>query len=720
MKIKASKITNANLSTDQLHARIDELSQQVEELQQSTGSGNDRLRALSAALKLGFWEWDEVAGQATYYSPEMAQIFGVSMAELKEKLDSLDGFYDCIHPDDLEHYRRSNEVHTEKSGDSAGAHSFEYRIIWPNGEVRHVFELYLSVFDSQGKETHSYGAVQDITDRHRAIEALKQSEERYSSLFAQLPLGVKEADFSSLKKLVDKLREQGVSDLRAYLEANSEELRQAVDQIVVKNVNNALLAIHRADSLEEFVTIEETISVWWSDYWCEIYISEIEALLGSNMAFEAECVDTRINNTPFELRLIAQVVSGFEDSWERVIHIVEDISERKKDEAELIEAKIMAEKANAAKTEFLSNMSHELRTPLNAIIGFSQLFKYDKGQSEKGKSYALDINNAGKHLLSLIDQILDLSRIESGQMDLSIESVVLENTISESIFWVSDMAQSRGISITFEPDDCRGIVLEVDAVRLKQVFLNLLSNAVKYNRQNGDVTISCHSDLDGFVTISVRDSGMGIDKARFSELFQPFNRLGVEAGAIEGSGIGLVITRQLVELMNGEIEVESTVGQGSTFTLTFPPAQTPMGIVNASAEENMSKPVEDDENPANINILVAEDNPVNQELLEAQISYLGYSAKFGNDGVDALKLLESDRYDLLLTDIRMPVMDGYELIRTVRSSETELSNIPIVAVTANAMQTDIDQCFEAGANDVLPKPFNLEELRVILRKWMGN
>lgn len=719
MKIKGSKITNANLSTDQLHARIDELSQQVEELQHSSGSGNDRLRALSVTLKLGFFEWDEIEGRATYYSPEMARIFGVSLNQLKEKLDSLDGFYDCIHPDDLEYYQKNNEIDSEISGGLTQAHSFEYRIIWPNGEVRHVFELYISVFDKQGVVTHSYGAVQDITDRHRATEALKQSEELYSSLFTQLPLGVQEADFSSLKKLVDKLRKQEVSDLRAYLEANPIELREAVRKIRVKNVNDALLAIHGAKSFEEFVTVEEDISIWWNDYWCDVYISEIEALLGSNSAFEAECIDTRINETEFELRMIARVVSGFEESWERVIHIVEDISERKKDEAELIAAKTMAEKANAAKTEFLSNMSHELRTPLNAIIGFSQLFEYDKNQSEKGKSYALDINNAGKHLLSLIDQILDLSRIETGQMGLSIETVVLENAISESIFWVSDMAQSRGVSITFEASDCRGLLLEADAVRLKQVFLNLLSNAVKYNRKNGGVGIGCSKDCEGFVTISISDTGMGIDKARFGELFEPFNRLGLEAGGIEGSGIGLVITRQLVELMNGEIAVESTVGQGSTFRLKFPASQIPVSIDSYPANEDLNLPLMNENTSAEINILVAEDSLVNQELLSEQMNWLGYSAKFGNDGVDALQMLESETYQLLLTDIRMPRMDGYELIRKIRSSNTDMGKIPIVAVTANAMQSDIDECLEAGANDVLPKPFSLEELKEILEKWVS-
>lgn len=719
MKIKGSKITNANLSTDQLHARIDELSQQVEELQHSTGLGNDRLRALSAALKLGFFEWDEIEGRATYYSSEMAQIFGVSLEELKEKLDSLDGFYDCIHPDDLEHYKKSNEIDSEISDGVTQPHSFEYRIIWPNGEIRHVFELYLSVFDKQGVATHSYGAVQDVTDRHRVIEALKQSEERYSSLFTQLPLGVQEADFSPLRKLVDKLRKQEVSDLRAYLEANPEELREAVQKIRIKSVNNALLAIHGANSFEEFVTVEEDISIWWNDYWRDVYISEIEALLNSNMTFEAECVDTRLNLTEFELRMISKVVSGFEDNWERVIHIVEDISERKMDEAELIEAKTMAEKANAAKTVFLSNMSHELRTPLNAIIGFSQLFKYDKSQSAKGKSYALDINNAGKHLLSIIDQILDLSRVETGQMGLSIEPVVLENTISESIFWVSDMAQSRGISITFEPSDCRGLLLEADAVRLKQVFLNLLSNAVKYNRKNGGVGIGCSNDREGFVTISISDTGMGIDKARFGELFQPFSRLGLEAGGIEGSGIGLVITRQLVELMNGEISVESTVGQGSTFRLKFPASQIPISIDSYPADEDLNSSLRNENVSTEIKIVVAEDNPANQELLSEQLSWLGYSTRCGNDGVDALKILESETYQLLLTDIRMPRMDGYELIRKIRSSKTELGKIPIVAVTANAMQSDIDQCFEAGANDILPKPFSLEELKDILDKWVS-
>ncbi len=718
MKTKESKITNVNLSTYQLHARIDELSQQVEELQHSTGSANDRLRALSAALKLGFWEWDDIVDRATYYSPELAQIYGVSLEELKVKLDNIEGFYDWIHPDDLEHFQKSNRIQSDISDGATQAHSYEYRIIWPNGEIRHVFELYLSVYDKDGMRTHSYGAVQDITDRHRAIEALKQSEERYSSLFTQLPLGVQEMDYSNVKETIDELRQQGVEDLRGYFENNPELVLSLADGLKTKSINNALVKFHDADSITDFLAVEEDVSEWWNDNWVEIYIDQFVAFSEEpSKPFEIECVDTRIDNTEFEIRFIAQVVGGYEDNWGRVVNIIEDISARKKDEAELIEARIVAEKANTAKSEFLSNMSHELRTPLNAIIGFSQLFQYDKNQSDKGKLYALDINNAGKHLLSLIDQILDLSRIETGQIGLSIESVVLENTMSESIFWVTDMAQSRGITITFEPSDCRGLLLEADAVRLKQIFLNLLSNAVKYNRENGDVDIGCSKDPEGFVTISISDTGMGIDEARFGELFEPFNRLGVEASAIEGSGIGLVITRQLVELMNGEISVESTVGHGSTFRLTFPAAQASGSIDNHPAEEGLNIRQRNESISTEINILVAEDNPVNQELLSAQLSWLGYSAKFASDGIGALKILKSEPYQLLLTDIRMPGMDGYELIRKIRSSKTELDKVAIVAVTANAMQSDIDQCFEAGANDVLSKPFTLDELKNMLEKW---
>jgi CheY-like chemotaxis protein/anti-sigma regulatory factor (Ser/Thr protein kinase) len=402
-----------------------------------------------------------------------------------------------------------------------------------------------------------------------------------------------------------------------------------------------------------------------------------------------------------------------------VIIIVEDISERKQSEAALIEAKTLAENASNAKTEFLSSMSHELRTPLNAILGFSQLFEFDKNIGERRKSNARDINNAGQHLLNLIDEILDLSRIETGQVDLLMEAVSLEAAINESLTWVAEMAESRGVTIAFDRTACRGILIEADAVRIKQVFLNLMTNAVKYNCENGSVTITCTRDQNDIIRISIRDTGVGISQEQLGKLFQPFNRLGAEYGTVEGTGIGLVIARQLTHLMGGEIEVESVPGTGSHFALQFQIIGVE-GSIGVTPEDVLSGEVAVGVSVDQAHLLVAEDNPVNQRLLAAQLAQLGYTADYADNGVEALKLWKTGDYQLVLTDIRMPEMDGYELVREIRALESNTTVSPIIAVTANAMQPDVELCLKTGANDVLTKPVSLDALQQTLEKWLIN
>jgi EAL domain-containing protein (putative c-di-GMP-specific phosphodiesterase class I)/signal transduction histidine kinase/DNA-binding response OmpR family regulator/HPt (histidine-containing phosphotransfer) domain-containing protein len=548
--------------------------------------------------------------------------------------------------------------------------------------------------------------------------ALQESDKHYDSLFSQLPRGMREVDYSTVKRAIDKLQAEGVEDLQQYFNGNPEYLRELVSSIDITNVNQALLSIHREESLEKYLEGEDDIDEWWDDGWSKYYAAEFAALVGPDKIYEDERVDFRSDGSKFETSLITTIVGGSEHSWNKVITIFEDVTERNKNQAALIEAKILAEKSSKAKSEFLSSMSHELRTPLNAILGFSQLFEYDQSLGEQRQSNARAINDAGKHLLKLVDEILDLSRIESGRVDLSIEAIPLETVIKDSLTWVADMAEGRGVTINFDPKACRGMLVEADAIRLKQVFLNLLSNAVKYNRENGKVDIVCLWGQNGFIRIGVTDTGPGISENRLGELFKPFNRLGAEFSGIEGTGIGLVITRQLVNLMQGELEVDSSPGIGSTFTLLLRSIEPQAGddTISSTLTDLSLSPIASVPT-AKPKILVAEDNPVNQQLMSAQLDMLGYSADYAENGIEALKLWKTGNYQLLLTDIRMPEMDGYELIGQIRALESNTITSPIIAVTANAMESDVKRCFDTGANDVISKPFGLDDLKQKLAKW---
>jgi EAL domain-containing protein (putative c-di-GMP-specific phosphodiesterase class I)/signal transduction histidine kinase/DNA-binding response OmpR family regulator/HPt (histidine-containing phosphotransfer) domain-containing protein len=718
LKAKNSQPTETEKTKAALIEENALLREKLEKFEAISSLKEDRLNTVATQFKVGFWEWDDTSNRNTYYSEEMANIFGVSLAEMYERFKCVEDFYPVIHPEDLEYY----QWHTGPDDpDEVGQmpEVFDYRIIRPDGQIRHLRELEYETIIKDGNYIHSYGVLQDITEHQKSSLALKLSEERYSSLFAQLPVGVQEEDYSAVKKIVDKLFRQGVTDLKGFFQSNPEVLRRAIDGTKITSVNEALLKIHQADSEETFLAAEADLDDWWDDEWIEFYSSEIDALAGPDSYYEVERIDTNMHDDYIETRTVTSLVRGCEDSWSRVITTCEDITERKKYQTIILEAKEEAEKASLAKSEFLSCMSHELRTPLNSILGFSQLAELDPGISAEQKSYVRKINHAGKHLLILIEEILDLSRIETGDVELSIEAVSLGDVISDSVSWVAALAERRGVKFEFDATMLADVLVEADAIKLKQVFLNLLTNAVKYNQQDGNVSIVCSQHDMGLVRIGIKDTGPGISNDRIAELFQPFNRLGAEFSEIEGTGIGLVITQKLITLMNGRLEVESVLGEGSVFWIELPSVKQVSGqnsnLYIVPSKNTRASALVTSTNPK---ILVAEDNPVNQELIATQMKALGYDADYAVNGSEALKLWEASEYDLLITDIRMPVMDGFELIRQVRSKEAGGSEAkPIIAITANAMDREKQRCFEAGVNDVMSKPVGLEDLRISLGRW---
>jgi EAL domain-containing protein (putative c-di-GMP-specific phosphodiesterase class I)/signal transduction histidine kinase/DNA-binding response OmpR family regulator/HPt (histidine-containing phosphotransfer) domain-containing protein len=670
---------------------------------------------LSRLLKVGFWEWDEQEHLPTSYSPDVADVLGLSNAQLERYYDNPDDFKSIIHPDDLALYEENLNGRQLLTPESSCV--FDYRILPDQRHVRYIREYQKGVFDDAGQLLSSFGILQDITEARLAVEALQESERRYHSLFEKLPLGVQEEDYSAVKKVVDKLHYQGVEDFEEYFLNNPRILREMVGQIRITNVNGTLLHLYEADSREIFFASEADIDDWWDAQWVEYYAAEIAALASGKKIYAAERVDSKVDGSFFETRTIVTLASGDEDIWERVITTHENISNRKKAESELVEAMKQAERANQAKSDFLSSMSHELRTPLNAILGFTQLFTYDHSLSEQHLANANEINRAGKHLLSLIDQILDLSRIESGEADLSLEPVSLERVFTDCVAWVRPLAQERRINIECDLSQFAAINVRADSIRLKQVFLNLLSNAVKYNRDGGLVEV-ISDEVDDQLRIGIRDSGAGISPEKLKELFQPFNRLGAEFSGIEGSGIGLVISRQLIDLMKGELEIESEVGAGSTFwvSLQLATAQAPPERGASMDPQLVSGIREEDEA---VRILVAEDNLINQELMTAQLSLLGYQADYSENGIQALAHWQQRSYHLLLTDIRMPEMNGYELVQEIRRLEPgDGRRTPIIAITANALAADVDKCFMVGVDDVIAKPVELEDLRKALEKWV--
>ncbi|MCL6485158.1 MAG: response regulator [Janthinobacterium lividum] len=376
--------------------------------------------------------------------------------------------------------------------------------------------------------------------------------------------------------------------------------------------------------------------------------------------------------------------------------------------AELAMAMEEARSANYAKSAFLSSMSHELRTPLNAILGFAQILSSDRLPStlQQKKEFAGHILKSGRHLLTLINEILDLAKVESGTLSLSLEPVGLDAILQECHDMIAPLATQRRIGMVF-PDACTCNVL-ADRTRLKQILLNLLSNALKYNREQGQVTIDCAPQVGGRVRISVRDTGLGLNAEQVALLFQPFNRLGQEGGTEEGSGIGLVVTKRLVELMDGSIGVSSTLGDGSTFWIELCIVDAvPIPVAPALSRPDLAGALL--ENSAPVTLLYVEDNPANLTLVEEIVRYCPrLQLLTARDGRLGVEMARSHLPQMILMDINLPHVNGTDALKLLRA-DPRTAHIPVIALTANAMPGDVERSMALGFYRYLTKPINLDE-----------
>jgi PAS domain S-box-containing protein len=407
-----------------------------------------------------------------------------------------------------------------------------------------------------------------------------------------------------------------------------------------------------------------------------------------------------------------------------------DITELERTQQQLRQAKDDAERASQAKTQFLSQMSHELRTPLNAILGFGQLLGSDPRQplAATQRQHLHEIMSGAQHLLNLINGLLDLGRIESGHLALTLQPLVVSTVVREALAMMRALADRQGVRLPQDfqaPDD---LWVQADRTRLLQVLLNLLGNAIKYNRMGGEVTI-VWSTSDGDLRLGVRDDGPGLGPDDQARLFQPFERLGAESSGIEGTGIGLALSRRLMHAMQGDIDVDSAAGRGSTFWLRLPTALPGAqdGVDPGSALT--SAPLPDNGTPdldatlrdeagtsRPMTVLCIEDNAVNLLVLEAMLSRVtGLQMLSADSGALGLQQARASRPDLILTDIQMPGMDGFELMARLQADPLT-RDIPVAALSADALASSVDRGRSAGFIDYLTKPLEMDAMHALLRR----
>lgn len=394
----------------------------------------------------------------------------------------------------------------------------------------------------------------------------------------------------------------------------------------------------------------------------------------------------------------------FESSRDEIGRVARELEEAgellQRRETELRSAKEDAENSNHAKTEFLSRMSHELRTPLNSVLGFGQLLMMRDGDAEDRDS-ADHIVRAGRHLLGLIDEVLDITRIEGGRFRVSMEAVLLSECLGDTIDLMRPLAEQRDITVNVEGMD--GVWVHADRQRLNQVFLNLLSNAIKFNRSPGRVDVRVHAD-EGAVRVSIADTGEGIPPESIGQLFVPFERLDADRRGIEGTGLGLALSRRLIEAMGGDVEVASTLGEGSVFTIDLTRSEAPAA---GETPKETRIPLEESTRGSAPTVLYIEDNLANLRLVQRILSRLGptrlVTALQGGLGLD---LARQHRPHLVLLDLHLPDMHGGEVLRTLKA-DPATADIPVVVITADATSDARDAVLRDGAAACMTKPLDM-------------
>jgi PAS domain S-box-containing protein len=511
------------------------------------------------------------------------------------------------------------------------------------------------------------------------------------------------------KKLDQRLRDQQFYT-RSLIESNIDALMTTDPRGIITDVNKQMEALTGC-------TRDELIGAPSKNYFTDPERAEaaITLALSEKKVTDYELTARARDGKKTEVSYNATTFYDRDRTLQGVLAVARDVTERKRSEqalretnVELESAKSAAEQANLAKSDFLSSMSHELRSPLNAILGFAQLINSDSPPPTPSQMANIDqILQAGWHLLKLINEILDLSVIESGKVSLSMESVSLTEVMSECQAMMEPQAQQLGIGMTFPRFD-NPFFVSADRTRLKQIVINLLSNAIKYNKEQGTVVVDCATSTPGLTRISVKDTGAGLGPEKLAQLFQPFNRLGQEAGGVAGTGIGLVVTKRLAELMGGALGVESTAGEGSVFWCELISCAAPQLEAESGAAAILDGPPVAT-GARRHTLLYVEDNQANMKLVEQLIARRpDLQLLTAVNGTLGIEIARSAQPTVILMDINLPGISGVEALKVLRV-DPSTAHIPVVALSANAMPRDIEKGLQAGFFRYLTKPIKINE-----------
>jgi PAS domain S-box-containing protein len=630
-----------------------------------------RLDRLALGLAgLGYWRTEAGSGRFEW-SRELFDIYGLDPADGAPDMERMMAF---VHPEDqprlLEHHARYSE--TEAS-------ELAIRIVRPDGEVRHVISHSMAERDEKGQIVARFGAISDVTDIKQAEAAARESRERYRFLADNVP---------------DMITRCSLRGEVIYISPGSKR--------VFGRTPEEMLALNAKDMVHP----EDMDRV----------VAGIGRLIGERLPHLPEPLVYRAmrkDGTYIWIEANPTLIVDGEGQPMEFIDVVRDVTAAKRSEAELKEARVRAEAAAAAKSAFLANMSHELRTPLTSIIGFSQLMGERGDLPEEARRYASRIGDASHALLAIINDVLDFSKLEAGQVTLETQPLSIRRLLDETTGIIAIQAAAKGLKLEIDIDEEAPELIEGDVARLRQVLLNFLSNAVKFTAK-GQVTTTAtwrETKKGPRLKISVADTGAGISRESVAKLFERFSQAEVSINRTHGgTGLGLAISKGIIELMGGRIGVDTKAGKGSTFWFEVPAeAATAEEVGVVEAEEGFEIPP--------LRILMVDDTAVNRELVRLMLTPLGFIVEEASGGAEGVKAAMTRPFDLILMDVRMPGVDGHEATRVIRATSEINRGIPILALTADVHPENAAACRSAGMDDVLAKPIVAQELIGKILHW---
>ena len=654
--------------------------QDITELKRAEQSLRDTKALLAQAQSLahlGNWSFDLDSGQAAW-SLEEYRLLGYEPDAVEAGRDS---FVRAIHPDDrsavLDAMRRA------MGPGGGGEYRLVHRVVVPAGE-RFVEQRGFTTFDAQGRALRMFGTTMDVTERT-----------------------LHEAELERHRRQLEVLVQARTGELERQSLRNELILGTAIDGFYSTDSSGRMLDVNAAYCDMLGYTREELLALSLGDVEADESPQETAAHIEAFMARGHDRFDTHHRRKDGSLVAVEISANQVEIGGERFfMAFVRDITERVRAEQSLRAARDEAERANRAKSNFLSGMSHELRTPMNAILGFSQLLQMEPLPPRQLDAVD-EIHRAGQHLLALIDDLLDLTRIEAGKLAVVAVPVDLGEVIDEALRIVQPMLATRRLELLNRAT--AGVGVTADPIRLRQVLVNLLSNAAKYNREGGRISVDVAAAGIGHLRISVSDTGVGIPPEGIDRLFKTFERLGAERSGVEGSGIGLALSKQLAEMMGGRLGVESRIGEGSTFWVELP-------VAARGAEDGMApgQRVQPEGAEAPFQVLYIEDNRANLKVVELMFQTRPHWRLLtANTGLEGLDLARSARPDAILLDIHLPGMDGYAVLQTLQS-DPHLRSVPVVALSADALPAQVERGLRAGFSGYLPKPLDLQRLMSLM------